>query len=216
MYLWTWARGRKAVRQPLVRSFSLQSSKFLKDRSHPTRHERCWVRTYSLCSPTLQMIGPLSLCLWVQEGCTVEGPLCRCLHIDGEKVSPRFLSLFPSCPYKCLPWSLALSWEKQTPSLWGAVDWRLALGQSKEPNHLWGQDKDIWITPACPVVYPAAQGGILLESSNRWANTDVKHIFCPSKLSLNVIVSSGEIWTFCIWKCSPKLWIACSAAVSDG
>lgn len=54
MYLWTWARGRKAVRQPLVRSFSLQSSRFLKGGSHPTRHERCWVRMYSLCSAGLQ------------------------------------------------------------------------------------------------------------------------------------------------------------------
>lgn len=29
MYLWTWARERKAVRQPLVRNFSLLSSRFL-------------------------------------------------------------------------------------------------------------------------------------------------------------------------------------------
>lgn len=53
MYLWTWARGRKAVRQPLVRSFSLQS-RFLKDRSRPTRHEKCLVRMYSLWSAGLQ------------------------------------------------------------------------------------------------------------------------------------------------------------------
>lgn len=175
MYLWTWGRGRKAVRQPLVRSFSLQSSRFLEDGSDPTRHERCWVRMYSLCSAQVCRLDRSFEPLPRNTGRTHCGKsFMQMPSIDEEKESPSYLPLLPpyKCPYKCLPWLLALSWEAQTPCLWGSVGWRLALGKSKEPNHLCEQDKDIWITPACPAVYPGAQERVLLERSKRWSSDE--------------------------------------------